>query len=69
MPFLFFMPDGSSTVCNGDTNDISVAVLAELKATTVDSGWLKVAITMFRSFVVMAAVEAIPMCPVFAALL
>jgi hypothetical protein len=66
MPFLFFMPDGSSTVCNGDTNDISVA---ELKATTVDSGWLKVAITMFRSFVVMAAVEAIPMCPVFAALL
>jgi hypothetical protein len=66
MPFLFLMPDGSSTVCNGDTNDISVA---ELKATTVDSGWLKVAITMFRSFVVMAAVEAIPMCPVFAALL
>lgn len=59
-----FMSDGSSTVCvcYGDTNDISVAVLVEFEATTVDSSWLKVAITMFRSFVVMAAI------PMFAAL-
>lgn len=48
------MSDGSSTVCNGDTNDISMAVLAEMKATTVDSSWIKVAITMFHAFVVMA---------------
>jgi hypothetical protein len=53
-----FMSDGSSTVCSGDINDISVA---KLEATTVDSSWLKVVVTMFRSFVAMVAM------PMFAA--
>jgi hypothetical protein len=55
------MSDGSSTMCHGDTSDISVAVVAKLEATTVDSSWLKVVVTMFRSFVAMVAM------PIFAA--